>query len=358
MYDLLIIGGGASGLAAGITATQRGKKTLIFEKEEKVGKKILVTGNGKCNLSATDVGVEKYNNSFFLNVCDVDVVAFFHRIGLATKVMDNRIYPYSESALSVLNAMRKAYTGEIRLGEEVKEIQKEDGFFIINGVRGKNVLLATGSNATKGTNSLYLYQKFGHAVTPLRPSIVPLKTDDPTVKGMANLRVKGRISLVQNGKFVYAQDGEILWKNNGISGIASMMLSTYIARNGGKFDVSVDLVPDKTEEEIADLTTAFGAESFVCKAVAQSVEKQAKDRKIPLEKCMKDFRIYDVKNGDIANAQVVCGGLKIDEFDENCMSKLQKGLYAAGEALDVDGECGGYNLHFAFAGGIKVGERC
>ena len=358
IYDLIIIGGGAGGLAAGVTACKRGKKVLLVEGEDKVGKKILVTGNGKCNLSNVNVNAEKYNTPYATNVLDVDVVAFFADLGMATKRMDDRIYPYSESALSVVNALRKNFTGDVILSSPVAEIEKKDDLFFVLGYKGKAVLLATGSAATKGKDSTSLLQKFGHTVTPMRPSVVPLLTDTEYVKPIANLRAKGTVKLLKGTQTVKEEKGEILFKTNGISGIASMMLSTFIARDQAKYDVSIDLVDDKTEEEIRPYVMKSGAESFVQKAIAQSVEKQSKARAISVEKCLKDYRITNVRLGEVANAQVMCGGLCTDEFDENFMSKKVNNLYACGEVMDVDGECGGFNLHFAFASGIKVGSVC
>ena len=358
MYDLIIIGGGASGLAAGITASKRGKKTLIVEKEEKLGKKILVTGNGKCNLSHKNVTEEAYNTPWVKNVIGADVEGFFHTLGLMTKESDGRIYPYSESAQSVVDVLRKKYTGDVKTGCEVLEIIEKDGFFDVNGYQGKQVLLASGSKATFGTESYSLYEKFGHTVTPLRPSISPLLTDTTYIKGLNGIRAKCTVSLWSEGEKKDEQKGEILFKSNGVSGIASMMLSTFIARNGGEYELRIDFVPDKTEEEIGEFTRGYGAACCVHKGTAQAVEKQARDRKIAIEKCLKDFRVRVTGVSGLKNAQVCCGGLKTNEFDENLQSKFKKGLYASGEVLDVDGICGGYNLHFAFASGMTVGEKC
>ena len=240
----------------------------------------------------------------------------------------------------------------------VKEIAERDGLFICEGKRGRNVLLATGSAATKGTESAFLYEKFGHSATPFYPSLVPLRTDTAYIKGLSGLRAKCAVKLMKNGVFLAESRGEILFRDNGISGIAAMSLSTFIARERGKgdFSVSVDFVPDRTESEVSAFSDGFGAESFLQKAIAQNVEKQARERRVSVSAAIKDFRIGNVSCGDMKQAQVACGGLCTDEFDENLQSKIKKGLYACGEVLDVDGECGGFNLHFAFASGIRVGE--
>ena len=201
MYDLIIIGGGASGMAAAITAGERGKNVLLLEKEDKLGKKILASGNGKCNLSATDVAPEKYNAPDFVqSVIRTDVEGFFHRLGLATKRVGERIYPYSESALSVVNVLRKNLKCDIKTCFEVTQIEKGETYFTVNGIETRNVLLASGSRASFGTDACDLYACLGIGEVARRPSVVPLVTDDTYVKGAANLRAKGRVTLLSGGK--------------------------------------------------------------------------------------------------------------------------------------------------------------
>lgn len=357
MYDLAVIGGGASGLCAAITAFRRGKSVVVFEKEKRTGQKILVSGNGKCNLSNTDMRVEKYNTRFVGDIIKTDVVDFFGEIGLMTKNVGNRVYPYSESAADVLNVLRAALPADAeRTDCGVREIVESDGFFSVNGENARNVALCTGSAATKGTESYCLYEKFGHRVTALRPSIVPLFTDVRFLAGLDGIRVKADVSLIKEGMKIYTESGEILFRTNGISGIAAMMLSTYIARNGGVYGVSIDFAPDKTEREIEVFLNRFSPEGILRKAVARQVALYAESSGLPLCRALKDFRVGGARCAGKNAAQVMCGGLDTSQFDRNLESRLKKGLYACGEALDVDGECGGYNLHFAFASGIKVGE--
>ena len=357
MYDLIIIGGGASGLCLAICAERRGKKVIILEKEDKVGKKILMTGNGRCNLSATDICACKYNTVFADNVIKEDVIKFFESIGLAVKNIGNRIYPYHESANGVVAVLRKNLENTPIITDcYVNEIKEEENYYSVCGYKGKNIALCTGSAATKGTESYFLYQKFGHRLINPKPSIVHLLSASPYIKGLANLRAKVCVSLLKEGKSVYSQSGEILFKENGLSGICSMMLSTYIAREGGNFDVSVDFLPDKSEEEADRFIEKFGTDGLLLKPIGQNVAKQAKNTGRKISFAAKNFIVSDVKTAGIKNAQTVCGGLDITQFDENLQSKLKKGLYACGEVLDVDGECGGYNLHFAFGSALKVGR--
>ena len=357
MYDVAIIGGGASGITCAIVAKNRGKKVLLIEKEDKLGKKILVTGNGKCNISNVDISTDYYNTKKVAELIKIDVVGFLKNCGIMTKVMDGRIYPYSESALTVVSALRKHLQGvDIVTEKEINKIEKVSDYFIVGGYEAKNIVLASGSNATKGTLSHDLYVAFGHTVTPMRPAIVPLISDVKHTKGMTNLRAKVKISLKKDNKIVYSQNGEVLFKDNGLSGIASMMLSSFIARNGGDYEVVIDFAPDLNSETLDIFLLNNTLDGLLHKAIAQGVSKYALDNGKKESTAVKEFVVKNVKLGKISNAQVVCGGLNFDEFDENLQSKIQPKLYACGEVLDVDGDCGGYNLHFALASGIRVGN--
>ncbi|NCA91932.1 methyltransferase domain-containing protein, partial [bacterium] len=254
MYDLAIIGGGVSGLTAAAIAIKRGLSVVIFEYDARVGQKLLITGNGKANLSNTNMSAEYYNDSFvgkFLPSSQ-KVYDFFEYIGLKTKVIDGRIYPYSESAASVLNLLRKKMEkAEIVTNYEVSNISIDDGHFVINNnYQAKNCIFSTGSAATKGKNSHYLLEKFGHKCVELKASIVPLIADTTYIKGLSGIRVKAKLSLIDNNKVVKSAIGELLFKDNGISGIVSMELSSYIARNSGKYSISIDFAVDFSEKEI------------------------------------------------------------------------------------------------------------
>ncbi|HOO22929.1 MAG TPA: aminoacetone oxidase family FAD-binding enzyme [Clostridia bacterium] len=360
MYDVVIIGGGASGLAAGITAKARGMSVLILESADRVGKKLLATGNGKCNISNTGIKAENYNNLFaekFLTKQD-KFFRFFDELGLKLKKVEDRIYPYSDSAATVLNLLRSKFTDdEIVTGCKVEKVAKQGELFIINdNFMAKNVILATGSNATMGHNSHFLAESFGHKASKLKPAIVPLITDTYFIKRLENLRAKVEVSLIKDGNKVYSRNGEILFKDNGLSGIAVFMLSSYLARNEGNYDVAIDFAPDLTLEE----TEAFLAKNTIFgllqKAIAESVVFQAQKLGNKLGYTVKNFIVQNARLGSIKNAQVTCGGLNTDDFDENLQSKLAKNLYACGEVLDVDGDCGGYNLYWAFISGITAGE--
>ncbi len=357
IYDLIVIGGGASGLTAAITARRRGKSVLVLERDQKVGAKILVTGNGKCNLSATDVCAEKYNRPDFVReiIEKEDVLSFFRSVGIMTKTMDKRIYPYSESALTVVSKLRAALPENAIYTHDVMDVKKKGNVFSVDGYEAKNVALCTGSAATKGKASYDLFVPFGHAATPLCPALVPLLCDTEYIKGLSGLRAKVRLTLLRDNVPCAEEEGEILFRDGGVSGIAAMMLSSFVARYPGKYGLSVDFIPyDK--ERAASFAAEGKADGILHKAVAQAVERYAEKKGVSVLTALSDFRLKEVRNGPLSQAQVVCGGLNTDWFDENLQSELVPGLYAGGEVLDVDGECGGYNLHWAFASGIRIGK--
>ncbi len=356
IYDLIVIGGGACGLSAAITAYQNNKTVLVLEKEKKVGSKILVSGNGKCNLSAIDVCPEKYNDPAFVRpVLSEDPLSFMHEIGIMTKQAGQRIYPYSESALTVVTKMRAALPDDCIKEFGVENISQKNGVFTVGEYKAKNVALCTGSSATKGSDGYFLAEKFGHKTSRLYPSIVPLRSDVTYIKGLSGLRSKAVVRLLQSGKIVAKEEGEILFRDGGISGIAAMCLSTRIARAPGKYDLSVDFVPGR-HEDAKDFSEDGKLDGILHKAIAQAVERYAKDKRVPLISALTDFRIENAALGSLTQAQVVCGGLKTSDFDENLQSKRLPGLYAGGEVLDIDGECGGYNIHWAICCGLRIGR--
>jgi predicted Rossmann fold flavoprotein len=361
MYDVVIIGGGASGLVAGITAKFYGKNILILESYDRVGKKLLATGNGKCNLANVNIKADNYNNPFVTNFIDKQekFYNFLEKIGLKIKQVDDRIYPYSENAATVLNLLRDNFSeDEIITNCKAETIKKQDDVFVINDTFfAKNVILASGSNASFGQNSHHLAEVFGHKTIKLKPSIVPLITDTTFIKKLTNIRAKVSISLMKDHEIVCTQNGEILFKDNGISGICVFMLSSYLARNDGNCKVSVDFAPDLSKSELEEFLKKHSIFGLLHKSIAESIIFQAETFKCDLAYNIKNFVIDNLSLSSIKFAQVTNGGLDTNDFDSALQSKLVKNLYACGEVLNIDGDCGGYNLFWAFVSGIIAGEN-
>lgn len=359
MYDAIIIGGGASGLAAAVTAVKRGKNILIFESDKRVGRKLLAAGNGKCNISNVDMSNSRFNNGFVSRFLpnSYKVNEFFEDIGLKTRVIDGRVYPYSESGNTVLNLLRAALPdGTVVADSAVTEIKKYDGFFEINGKKCKKAVLATGSEATFGKASYDLAEKLGHKINAPTPVLCPLKTDVTDMKMLAGIRVKAVLTVVSDGKRLFSEYGEILFKDNGVSGIVAMNASGALI-NGKNNDLFIDFIPDMTENEAQEFLKKHSLEGILHRAVAESVVRQAERLNEPIFKVLKNFSVKNAKVSGVKYAQVMRGGLKTDEFSPTLESKICPSFYACGEVLDVDGACGGYNLHWAFLSGITVGEQ-
>lgn len=356
MYDVIVIGGGATGLTAAIRASGRGEKVIVLEASNRVGKKILLAGSGKCNLSNINLASEHYNTPFvekFLPKSN-KVYEFFEEIGLKTRVIDGRIYPYSESGNSVLNLLRRALPENVVATDcPVEKISYDDGIFTVNGYKGRKVVLATGSSATVGRNSHSVLEKLGHKIIPLAPALVPLKCDVEATKGLSGIRAKVRLTVKNGDKEVFSDCGEILFRDGGVSGIVSMDASRYL--QGGEV-AEIDFAPDISEEDLKSFCDKHGVEGVVHRLVGEAVKRQSIASRKPIYEVLKRYNVGEVSAEGADRAQVMRGGLDVNDFSDNLESKIMPGLYAGGEALDVDGACGGYNLHWAFLSGLIIGD--
>lgn len=352
MYDVIIIGGGASGLTVANVAKSRGKSVVVLEANKRAGRKILLAGNGRCNVSNEVISSEYYNNDKIAKFLSKSgkVRDFFDRIGLEVRSVDGRLYPYSETGTTVLNLLRKNLSDEIICDVVVDEINYCDGVFNVNGYEAKKAVVCTGGVASGGIDSYSLLQKFGHTKTKLYPALCPMYCDSKYTKSLAGIRVKANLSLFTDGRKIYSEKGELLFKENGLSGIVSMSLSRYLS--DGDNEVSIDFAPEYDRARLEKIS----ADGLLQSAVLTCVTKQASDRNLSVAEVIKDFRVKKVRYGDMKNAQTTRGGIATDTFTDCLESKFRHGLYACGEVLDVDGACGGYNLHWAFLSGIIVGE--
>lgn len=374
-FQDLIIGGGASGITTAILLAGKGRKVAVAEAQDRVLKKVLASGNGRCNLSNVRVSPQKYNAPEFVAPAlsafgTHEAERFFVELGVKLRTEDDRIYPYSMSANNVVNALLRATEkagAELFARTKVEEIEKTGTGFEVRA-EGRsfqclNLIFATGSNATSGRDSLSLLSHFGHTVTQRYAAVsaIPCRS----VKGAGGVRAKARLRLYSGDKTVFDGEGELLFKDDSLSGILAFEASSYYARelrHGRKCSGSIDFVPDAGEDETAeffkksdcDCTEALTA--YLHRALAASVAKKAgvkgsaRDNARRLARVLKDYQCEFDGVAEIKNAQVVCGGLNLEEFDPVTLASLKtSGLYATGEALDVDGDCGGFNLHWAWA---------
>lgn len=362
MFDFGIIGGGASGIYASILLAKKGYSVALLEANDRVGKKLLATGNGKCNLSNVAIDESCYNTKSVKEIVQsFDIKSKMAELGLVTKIKSGRIYPLSEQSNNVLNVLlcnlnrygvkvlTKHFVTDITIGDSIK-ISTNGG-----DINCKYVCLATGSKASFGEESLSLYQKFGHTVTKRQPSLSPLIAVKPQqIKGLSGVRQEAMVSLVKGDKLIAKEFGEVQFKKEGISGIVILNHSARMCWNNlDKAVCYLDFMPDYSCEEVANLlenniTAEFG---LLNKNIMQNAVKLGAEG-------VKNYRIDVARCEDFKQAQVAHGGLNLTEFNlKNMQSKINSKLFAIGEAVDVDGLCGGYNLHFAFASAYNFAKE-
>ena len=400
-YDTVIVGGGASGLMCAISAKRKNKNisVAIIEKNDRVGKKLLSTGNGRCNLTHSDITAEKYCGSFkkqsnaLFEKYDTDkLLDIFKKLGLLT-FFDNegRYYPICKQASAVLDVLRFAcerLNVKIFCGEKIKSIRKKGNIFYIkteeNEFVSKKLVIANGSKAAPklgGNSSSADYLKnLGHSFVPFSPALCPVKVKSDVIKSLKGIRATAKAVLLnKNGKTVKEEVGEVQFSDNSLSGICIFNLSLYTKKD---FLISLDLLPEISASELkslicnninlfSNLTIDNLLTGIFQKRLGQAVLKESKIADFSRKSCslkeseienivrtIKDLRFTVIENCGFEQAQCALGGVNGSEIDENTMqSKIVKNLYICGEAIDLCGECGGYNLHFAFASGLTAGEN-
>ncbi len=389
---VLVIGGGAAGLTAAIAAARQGATVTVLEAGARVGRKILASGNGRCNLDNADAAPDAYNQPEFVepvlraHTCD-DIRAFFAELGLLTYADDEgRIYPATNVANSVLDVLRLecARLGvEERCDFEVARVsvsRGEDGGAVPVGADSVEVFSADGARvvadavlvATGGGSALLA--TLGHGRVATTPVLGPIKTDPRWVRRLSGIRVRCAASLLDEaGEAVATERGELLFRDYGVSGIMVFDLSRSLDR--GRV-LSIDFFPDAALAELEATLTRRGetlghrtAETFfdgmlhhavgLVVLAAAGLNGATPGAELPageLAALLKDFRLEVTGGPDAKQAQVTRGGAPVAEFDPVTLeSRLAPGVFAAGEVLDVDGRCGGFNLHWAWASGLVAG---
>ena len=395
MVDVAVIGGGPSGLLTAILASKN-KNVIILEKQSKVGKKILVTGNGRCNLTNIDLSIKYYNSNnmelvlkYLTKLNFIDTIKLFKELGLLTRVENGNVYPYSNQATSVLDILRinlKKNNVEEICDFETINIKKFDSYYKIiskdkKEIDAKKVVISTGGKSyfpfDKDSSGYELLKMLGHNITNLYPSLTGIYSDNKNLKNLKGIRVKSKATLLIADKKVKSEIGEVLFNEKGLSGICIFNLSQMITTNLDKnIEVSLDIVNDYSKEEMFNLIKEKASKNItieelligiINKNIALALLKELNyknlnsnelsdnDIELIINK-MKDwkFKIIGIKNFN--EAQVTSGGVSLEEFDDNLESKISKGIYAAGEVLDVDGICGGYNLQWAWTSAYIVGK--
>ena len=388
----MILGGGAAGLMAAVFAKQSAPRArvTVLEAGERVGKKLLSTGNGRCNLTNLRAEPADYapaEPEELQRFPPERVLEAFAAMGLRFRTeADGRVYPASDMASSVLDALRLElmHRGvETRAGFAAARARRTKAGFVLetaDGARaeGARLLLAAGGRAASRFTGYDLAEQLGHDVTPLAPGLVPIKTETAALKGLNGVRCRCASTLLVRGRLLLREEGEVLFKDYGLSGIAVFQLSRALARAAGPAVVSLDLLPELTEAQAGEMLRARAkllawreTDAFLLgllhKNLAANLLRAAgigpgKVASVPeaalLRLCaaMKDWHHAVTGTKGFPDAQVTVGGVPLAQTARGTLaSRLCPGLFLAGEMLDVDGPCGGYNLQWAFASGALAG---
>jgi len=403
-YDVIVVGGGAAGLMAAGTAAEYGKRVLLLEKNNRLGKKLLITGKGRCNVTNNcdlDTLLQNIptNHKFLYSAFDqfgpADTIAFFESRGLALKTeRGNRVFPVSDKASDVTNTLIDfcKENGVTVAYQEVTSLQIRDGavcgvFCGKQAYAASSVILATGGKSyplTGSTGDGYRFAKaVGHTVTPLTPSLVPLVIEESWCRELQGLSLKNVTLTVterQSGKQLYRELGEMLFTHFGISGPLVLSCSAHMKKmEAGKYRVSIDLKPALDDKQLdnrllrdfdkycnREFENALGdllPKKMIPVIVALSkippdkkVNQLSKEERKSLLECLKHLTMTVEGFRPIEEAIITSGGIKVSEVSPKTMeSKLCSGLFFAGELLDTDAYTGGFNLQIAFSTGYLAG---
>lgn len=401
MKKVTIVGAGASGLMASIYLKEQAieknidLKVVLLEKNERVGKKILSTGNGKCNYSNTLLDPKYYNNEEFVKPilesfsCS-DLQEWFLKKGLFSKVdKEGRVYPLTENASTVLDLFRvelEKYNIDVHTSFSVKSIsRKEEGYIVSDGnnnIYTDYVIIATGGKSSPVLGSSgdghNILRSLNIDITSMQPGLVGVKTNKESIRNLSGLRMKSLVKLYEGLNLIHEEQGEIQFKDDGISGIVIMNIASKI-RNIKETFIEADLLPTLDDETI--LTSLLNKQKEYKYLLANQfligllpnimATKILKDLNIQetmsikslkteeLQKIIKLIKHYPFKVTSLYGydrSQVTVGGVSLKEINKNLELNKLPNMYLCGEILDIDGMCGGYNLHFAFASAVVVSK--
>jgi len=406
-HDLIIVGGGASGLMAAIIAKDFGADVAIVEGNDRIGKKILVTGNGRCNITNKNIYhpfncFHSENQTFFKTALDSftvkDVESTFLSLGLPLIELENgKMYPKSLQASSVIDIFRMAIDDRqipLYTNCKVNSISKKSNFILnssntdFKNFSCKKLILSCGGKSATKTGSdgsgYKLCKSLGHSIVNTLPGIVQLKLDYPYLKALSGIKFDGSVSLLVNDKIACTEVGEVLFTDYGISGPPIMQLSSHASKalySGSKVTIRLDMFPHESKDDVENFFASHfsmfnyrGISSaligVINKKLIPTILKDVgiKDIHLPcsnidwkhINKLIDRFKMWDfncIDTNGFPNAQVTVGGVNTSEVNNMRLeSKLVKDLYFCGEILDVHGDCGGFNLQWAWSSGYLAGK--
>ena len=393
-----VIGGGAAGMMAAITAARQGAEVTVMEGNPRLGKKILSTGNGKCNLGNKKLDISEYYTKqpkllegFLERFNTWDTISFFQGLGVILKEKNDYLYPASEQAAVVQDALRyEMYSLHVRellecRAEGIKRDQKTGQILVEAGgeiYAFDRVILACGGQAAPKTGSdgsgYVLAKQLGHSLVPVVPALVQLRCREDYLRNVAGVRADAKISVICDGECVAEERGELQLTEYGVSGIPVFQVSrvvNYILKEQREVEIAVDFLPDYTEGDYEQLqvsrTLLLQGERNVEEFFTGMLHKKLMvlfirlAGLVPGESALtanpklmrkvyqicRQWRLHVTESNSFENAQVCAGGVPLNEVTADLESKKTPGVYFAGEILDVDGKCGGYNLQWAWCSG-------
>ena len=404
MKEVLIIGGGASGLVSAIYASQGGNKVTILEKNNQLGKKILITGNGKCNYWNNDISLDHYHtqnkeylSKIITNKNQQDILSLFERLGIIPKIKDGYYYPYSGQATSIQTTLIKECNilgVNIITNCEVTNIKKENNKFKILTTKGEyisdKIIISTGSYAypkTGSTGDGYKFLKtLGHTIITPLPALVQLVAKESYLKEWQGIRSEVSVTLIENNKKIKKETGEIQLTDYGLSGICIFNISSFVSKglnnhkkeqikinflhpfNINNINETIELINKRNKimknRTISDLLDGLLNYKLINLFLKLSkIKKEDKWNNITIEQKQKlsnyltNFIIEIKETKSFDTSQTCTGGVPLSEINPSTMASLKcNNLYITGELLDADGECGGYNLAFAWITGMLAGK--
>lgn len=403
--NIFIIGGGAAGIVAAISARRLGANVTILERNPRIGKKILATGNGRCNYTNINTEVAHYsgNNPDFVKEILAqftvsDTINFFTKLGISPLIEDKgKVFPRSEQASSILDVfLYELNELGVRLKTDtlVKAIHRQKGKYLITTDNGEEfiadkVIITTGGKAMPSSGSdgrgYDLAEGLGHSTVEIFPALVQLKLAGDFFKQIAGVKIVGTAELILQDKILSQDRGDILFTNYGISGPPILQLSRLagqLLKDGAEPELKISLIDNLTAEALKndlenrwqtkpDKPLDFSLVGLINKRLIPIILKNAGITKLkksvstltPAEQArilnsLTDFRLKIRGTKGFTSAQVTAGGINTDEINPLTLeSKINKGLYFAGEIIDIDGECGGYNLQWAWSSGYIAGQN-
>ena len=392
-----IIGGGASGMAAALAAAEKeDTQVVLLERQARVGRKLLATGNGRCNLTNLHAAAGGYHGNapefarYAIEMFPPEkTLDWFRSLGLLTVAEDSgRVYPYSDQANSVADVLRFALEKpniQVKLGFEVEKVKKTQSGFLVQsrgeGVECNRLIIACGGLAgTKlgGSMSGYkLLRSLGHGCTKLRPTLVQLKSGWRGAAALKGVRANCRAAVVHDGKVTAESEGQLQFTEYGLSGPVIFEISRDVCQGGGDWLCRLDFLPEMEEDTlvselekrrntvlpVSELLTGI-LHNRLGRVLTQSAgltlngpaSSLSDGELVQAARGVKCLEVSLTEPMGMDSAQVTAGGILTSQFDEKTMeSRIVPGLYACGEVLDIDGDCGGYNLQWAWSSGRLAG---